>query len=89
MRLQNVFIGSKPQRQGLSLALAISEDLLKGRGAWRVHGGGFAGTMQAYVPEDLSRNYKVVMQQTLGTGCCHVLTIRSQGAMMVLPQELA
>ena len=89
MRLQNVFIGSKPQRQGLSLALAISEDLLKGRGAWRVHGGGFAGTMQAYVPEDLSRNYKVVMQQTLGTGCCHVLTIRSQGAMMFLPQELA
>ena len=51
---QNVFSTKSVEEQGVSLALAVAETILKGRGAWRVHGGGFAGTIQAFVPNDLA-----------------------------------
>lgn len=87
MWLQNAYVSSTPDRQGLSLALAISAEVLKGKGAWRVHGGGFAGTMQAYVPRDLSKRYKAIMQQAMGAGSCHVLSVRKEGALQLKVPE--
>lgn len=85
MRLQNVFASSAPQEQGITLALAVAESLLQGRGACRVHGGGFAGTMQAYVPLDLLGEYRTGMEAVFGPGCCHVLSVRDVGGVEVEP----
>ena len=75
--LQNVYPSSAPDEQGLSIALALSEDLLQGEGASRVHGGGFAGTIQAYVPEWLLDKYVERMEGLFGKGCSTELAIRS------------
>ncbi len=78
--LQNVFACISPDEQGLSLGLALSEALLGGRGgAWRVHGGGFAGTIQAYVPFEVLDEYKTAVEEVFGEGHCYVLSIRDQG----------
>lgn len=82
-RLQNVFACSNPSEQGLSLALAVSEKLLAGKGAWRVHGGGFAGTIQAFVPVEMLEEYRSAMEAVFGMGTCHVLSIRSAGGVQV------
>ena len=79
MYLQNVYTCKNPDEQGLSLALAMSERMLAGRGAWRVHGGGFAGTIQAFVPQDLLEGYKAAMEAVFGEGRCHVLSVRPVG----------
>lgn len=76
---QNVFSVKKPKEQPVSLALAISQRVLEGRGAWRVHGGGFAGTIQAFVPLDLLDSYKREIEQVFGEGACYVLSIRPVG----------
>lgn len=76
---QNVFSVKKPQEQPVSLALAISQRVLEGRGAWRVHGGGFAGTIQAFVPLDLLEIYKSEIERVFGEGACYVLSIRPVG----------
>ena len=76
---QNVFASSAPQSQPVALALALSERILKGRGAWRVHGGGFAGTIQAFVPDDLLDEYKTKTEALFGEGSCYVLAIRPVG----------
>lgn len=76
---QNVFSSSAPLSQPVSLALAVSEVILKGKGAWRVHGGGFAGTIQAFVPECLLEEYKNSMEAIFGEGACYVLSIRAFG----------
>ena len=79
MYLQNVLpIGSK-EHQNVALALALCEHYLCGRGAYRVHGGGFAGTVQAFVPFDILDAFRTGMDEQLGQGACHVLRIRSQG----------
>lgn len=75
---QNVF-SSKSPSQPVSLALAISHRLLEGKGAWRVHGGGFAGTIQAFVPNELLEKYKSTMEGVFGEGACYVLSIRPFG----------
>ena len=80
MYLQNVVLFSDPDHQPLALALALSEQLLKEHGAWRVHGGGLAGTIQAFVPFDLMDTYKQKMESVFGIGSCHVLSIRPEGA---------
>lgn len=79
MKLQNVFASSDPGHQGLTLALALTARLLKDRGAYRVHGGGFAGTIQAYVPDDLLDEYKTMIESVFGEGTCYVLNIRTAG----------
>jgi galactokinase len=84
MYLQNVFACKNPSEQGLSLALAISEANLSGCGAWRVHGGGFAGTIQAFVPKNKLEEYKKVMEAVFGIGSCYVLSIRPVGGIKVL-----
>ena len=76
---QNVYSNKEPKNQPLSLALALSEDLLKGKGAWRVHGGGFAGTIQAFVPNELLEKYTALMKSIFGDDCCYVLNIRPVG----------
>ncbi len=76
---QNVFATKQPEVQPVSLALAISESILKGKGAWRVHGGGFAGTIQAFVPNDLLGTYKKRMEEIFGEGSCYVLSVRPVG----------
>lgn len=84
MRLQNVFACSNPSEQGLSLALALSEKLLAGKKAsWRVHGGGFAGTVQAFVPVEELSHYKTEMEKAFGEGTCHVLSVRRAGGTRV------
>lgn len=76
---QNVFSVKKPTEQPVSLALALSESVLKGKGAWRVHGGGFAGTIQAFVPNEILADYKNAMESIFGEGSCYVLIIRPVG----------
>lgn len=81
--LQNVFVPSDTRSQGLTIALALSERLLAGRGAWRVHGGGFAGTIQAFVPDGLLGGYRAAMEDQFGAGSCHALAIRRFGGVKI------
>ena len=76
---QNVYTCKAPTNQPLSLALAVSEQLLAGKGAWRVHGGGFAGTIQAFVPNELVSEYTASMKSIFGDDACYVLSIRPFG----------
>ena len=82
--LQNVYTNHDVAHQNVSVALQLAEMVLQGRGAARVHGGGFAGTMQAWVPEDLVDAYKAQMDAVFGNGACSVLGIRSCGGMRVI-----
>ena len=79
MYLQNVFASSVPNAQAVSLSLALCDEILGDRGAYRVHGGGFAGTIQAFVPYDLLDEFKTRIEAVLGEGMCHVLSIRPVG----------
>lgn len=81
---QNVYSPKNPTEQKLSLALAMSEEILKGRGAWRVHGGGFAGTIQAFVPNDMLDEYKSTIESVFGKDSCYVLIIRPVGGTLVI-----
>ena len=86
-RLQNVFASSAPQEQGITLGVSLAQHLLAGRGACRVHGGGFAGTMQAYVPLEMLEDFRAGMEAAFGAGSCHVLSVRQVGGVEVeLPQ---
>ncbi len=76
--LQNVYPSSSPENQGLALAIALSEEILQGEGAVRVHGGGFAGTIQAYVPERMTERYIKGMESLFGEGCSLRIAIRQR-----------
>jgi galactokinase len=80
---QNIFPVNNVKEQGVSLALALSDLVLKGQGAWRVHGGGFAGTIQAFVPSGLLHKYIAALEHVYGKGSCRNLFIRHQGAGIV------
>jgi galactokinase len=77
---QNVYTNHDPKSQSVALGLGLSEHILKGRGAWRVHGGGFAGTIQAFVPADLLDEYVNTLENVFGEGHCHKLFIRPKGS---------
>ena len=79
MYLQNVIPAGYKAHQDVAVSLALCEYYLNGRGAYRVHGGGFAGTVQAFVPFDLLDTFKAGIDAVLGDGACHVLSIRPQG----------
>ncbi len=79
MYLQNVIPAGYKQHQDVAVALALCEHYLAGRGAYRVHGGGFAGTVQAFVPMDILEQFRAGIDRSLGEGACHVLSIRPQG----------
>lgn len=83
MYLQNAYSQSSPKNQGIMLALALCERLLKENGAFRVHGGGFAGTIQAFVPMGLVERFYREMEYTFGSGCCNIISIRSAGGIML------
>lgn len=83
---QNVYPSSAPQDQPLSIGLCIAERLLSGKGAWRVHGGGFAGTMQAFVPNDILDEYITEMKKVFGEKSCYVLSIRPCGGVQVIEE---
>ncbi len=76
---QNCFTLSAPNEQPVALALCVSEELLKGKGAYRVHGGGFAGTIQAFVPVEETENYVSSMRKVFGENSCYILKVRSHG----------
>lgn len=80
---QNVYPINNVAEQGLSIALALSDMVLGSEGAWRVHGGGFAGTVQAFVPQHLLNKYVDTLEHTFGKGKCHKLFIRPQGSIKV------
>ena len=79
MYLQNVIPAGYVQQQAMAVALGLCEHYLQGRGAYRVHGGGFAGTVQAFVPHDILDQFKAGIDAALGEGACHILSIRPQG----------
>ena len=79
--LQNVYTTANVGEQGLSLALCLCDAVLRDTtAAWRVHGGGFAGTVQAFVPAQKVEEFATVMDAAFGRGACKVLAIRPVGA---------
>ncbi|MED9892482.1 MAG: galactokinase, partial [Ruminococcus champanellensis] len=81
--LQNIFDCRNPRQQPVSMALALCRQLLHDEGACRIHGGGFAGTVQAFVPLDRLSAFRSGMEAVLGAGACHLLQIRSTGGMQL------
>ena len=82
--LQNVVPTGQTENQELMLAIALCQRLLEGRGAVRVHGGGFAGTVQAFVPLDVLEPFKAGTEAVLGRGSCHILSIRPLGGVRLM-----
>ena len=80
MLCQNCYSPGSIDRQGIPIALAVSQALLEGRGAWRVHGGGFAGTIQAFVPDNMLGEYVGKVERIFGEGSCHIIRVRPDGA---------
>ena len=85
--LQNVYSNSHVEQQGLGIGLNIAEFALQRKGASRVHGGGFAGTIQAFVPFELIKEFKMEMEKVFGSNTCHVLKIRPVGGCEVTLSE--
>ncbi len=83
MYLQNIYSDRAPTSQAISLALCRTQELLDGKGAWRVHGGGFGGTIQAYMPNDLVDAYTAEMNRLFGEGSSSVLQIRPCGPIRI------
>ncbi len=89
MYLQNVIPAGYVQQQAMAVALGLCEHYLQGKGAYRVHGGGFAGTVQAFVPFEILDSFKAGIDAALGDGACHVLSIRPQGGVPAMPADNA
>jgi len=85
--LQNCFSPSAPLTQPIPLALALTERFLGGEGAWRIQGGGFAGTIQAYVPVDRFDGYRAFMARVFGPGSVLPIRVRRPGGALVLPRS--
>ena len=83
MYLQNISVEGAVDNQAVGVALSLCDVLLEGRGAFRVHGGGFAGTVQAFVPLDMLDSFKATIESAIAPGCCHVLSIRPVGGAVV------
>ena len=79
MYMQNINPAGAVQKQPVAFALALCDSLLRGKGAYRVHGGGFAGTVQAFVPHHMLDGFKEAVEGALGEGTCHVLNVRPYG----------
>ncbi len=83
LHLQNTWSIAEPKNQAIPIVLAVGRELLGDTGAIRVHGGGFAGTIQAFVPNEKLATFRHGMEALLGSGMCHVLHIRPQGGCVV------
>lgn len=82
--LQNVYTNHDLKHQNLSLALALSERFLRDNGVCRVHGGGFAGTIQCFIKNEIVYEYKNYIENIFGKNSCHVLKIRKYGGIKVI-----
>ena len=82
--LQNLYSPASPKTQDIPLALLLSRKVLGKEGACRVHGGGFAGTIQAFVPKEKVREYTEALEGAFGKGACHILRIRPKGAVQII-----
>ncbi|MEH2942988.1 galactokinase family protein [Lachnospiraceae bacterium KK002] len=82
--LQNIYTNKDVQNQSVSMGLAVSDSILSGHGISRVHGGGFAGTIQAFVADDFVEEYRKTLDGLYGEGSCHVLKVRPFGGIKVL-----
>lgn len=82
--LQNVYSNHEVNNQSVSIGLAVSDVILGDKGVSRVHGGGFAGTIQAFVPNEIVPLYQKTMDSVFGEGACHILKVRKYGGMKVL-----
>lgn len=82
--LQNVYSNKEVQNQGVSIGLAVSESILGGHGVSRVHGGGFAGTIQAFVEDGFVETYRKTLDSVFGENSCQVLKIRALGGIRVM-----
>ena len=82
--LQNIYTNKDVQNQSVSMGLALSDTILPGHGASRVHGGGFAGTIQAFVSDSFVEEYRQALDSLYGEGSCHVLKVRPFGGIKVL-----
>ncbi len=82
--LQNIYTNKDVQNQSVSIGLAASDSILPGHGASRVHGGGFAGTIQAFVADDFVEGYRKMLDGIYGEGSCHVLKVRPFGGIRVV-----
>ena len=83
--LQDITPTGAVREQAMAVALTIAERALNGRSACRVHGGGFAGTIQAFVPLDHCAAFRQEVESMLGAGCCHMLSIRPVGGAVLWP----
>ena len=81
--LQNIYSNHDETNQAVSIALGLSEDILGDKGVCRVHGGGFAGTIQAFVEDDYVETYKTEIEKYFGEGSCHILKVRKYGGKKV------
>ena len=81
--LQNYYSPKAPEEQGITLACAIASEILGEKAAWRVHGGGFAGTMQAFVPHEKMDEFRTTMEKVFGEGAVTELSVRPLGAASV------
>ena len=81
--LQNLYSCRKPTEQGIPLAIMIGKRVLKDKGAIRVHGGGFAGTIQAFVPHELVNVYRSEMDRVFEQNSCYIMTIRPCGGLEI------
>ncbi|MBR4819415.1 MAG: galactokinase [Clostridiales bacterium] len=82
--LQNLYSTERPESQDIPLALLLSRKVLGKEGACRVHGGGFAGTIQAFVPKEKVSEYTEALEGAFGKGACHILRIRPKGAVQII-----
>ena len=82
--LQNIYSPKHADSQNVTIALAVSESILGENGVCRIHGGGFAGTIQAFVKNEAVAEYKEKIEAIYGEDSCHVLKVRSQGGIRVL-----
>lgn len=86
--LQNIYACSQPQIQGASILLALCKRFLGEKGAYRIHGGGFGGTVQAFVPKNMTSQFKQDIEAVMGVGSCHVVSIRSQSGTKLDSKEI-
>lgn len=77
--LQNIYPAGAREKQPAAVALAVSKLALQGRGACRIHGGGFGGTVQAFVPDELLDSYRAALEHVFGPGACQLVRVRSAG----------
>lgn len=84
INLQNIYSSKNPLVQSVGVAISLSKVILKGKGVCRVHGGGFAGTIQAFVTNDYVDTYKNRIEKVFGDGSCHVLKVRPYGGIKII-----